>query len=282
MNYEYIIYRNILYKMTTRNWRAKNIRSDTCSISRVQKTPIIPVTYTQTFSDVGTFNWVVPDFCESIEYLVVGGGGGGGGSYDTGTSGGGGGGRVVQGRFANIPSCGTLSVVVGQGGSGGTVDRLNSPYEYDGVNGQTSSFGAFSADGGLGGYASRQWISSTAGKGALNPSERGGGGGDNTYSRGGGGGGGSSAKGNDSVGNTGGTGGAGTIGTLTGDIYGIGGDGASRPFSVSTASGTGSSATQNTGNGGNGSTSTDTDEDAGGNGGSGIVVIRYTIGAHFY
>lgn len=268
--------------MTTRNWRAKNIRSDTCSISRVQKTPILPVTYTQTFSDVGTFNWAVPDFCESIEYLVVGGGGGGGGTYDTGTSGGGGGGHVVQGRFANVPSCRTLSVVVGQGGNGGTADRLNSPYEYNGGIGQPSSFGAFSAAGGSGGYISRAWISSSAGTGALNPSEGGGGGGDNSVGRGGGGGGGSSAKGNDSVGNTGGTGGAGTIGTLTGLEYGIGGNGASRPFSGLAASGTGLSGTANSGNGGNGSTSTHTDQDAGGNGGSGIVVIRYTIGAHFY
>lgn len=267
--------------MTSRNWRAKNIRADTCSISRVQKTPIIPVTYTQSFTDVGTFNWTVPAFCESIEYLVVGGGGGGGGTHDGGTSGGGGGGHVVQGRLANVPNCGTISVVVGNGGNGGAANALPLTREYDGANGQTSSFGAVSAAGGSGGYRSRQWISS-AGIGALNPSEGGGGGGNDTYSSGGGGGGGSSTKGNDSVGNIGGTGGAGTIGAITGNSYGIGGDGASRPFSGSAASGTGLSGMANRGNGGNGSTSTNGDEDAGGNGGSGIVVIRYTIGAHIY
>ena len=263
--------------MTIRNWRAKNIRADTCSISRVQKTPILPVTYTQTFTDAGTFIWAVPNFCESIEYLVVGGGGGGGGTYDNASSGGGGGGRVVQGRLANIPSCGTISVVVGPGGIGGSADRLNITPEYDGIAGQTSSFGAVSATGGSGGYKSRHYIGddiNKAGFGALNPNEGGGGG---NGGGAGGGGGGSSAKGNDASGNAGGTGGAGTIGTLTGVQYGIGGDGGS----ITTVY-VGDPGSPNTGNGGDGSTANSSDNKNGGNGGSGIVVIRYTIGAHFY
>ncbi len=273
------------FSMAIRNWRSKNIRSKQCSISRVPKTRTQQTVFTETFNQVGAFEWTAPKYCDSIEYLVVGGGGGGGGTHDNAASGGGGGGQVVQGIIKSVPYCCKYSIQVGAGGAGGlSVSGPNN--SYDGSNGSPSQFDIYNASGGHGGYSSRHYIGGVSGRGALNPTEGGAGGGGGGA---GGGGGGSAVKGNDRIGTVGGTGGAGTVGTLTGNTYGVGGNGGDRSVLhydiISNANSVyyvGDSGATNTGNGGHGSNTQSSSNRNGGAGGSGIVVIRYTIGSHYY
>ena len=144
--------------MTSRNWRAKLVRSG-CqhipAICPVLHEQYIPSTLTiTTFTTVGSTTWTAPAYVTSVEYLVVGGGGGGGGAYDTGSAGGGGGGLVLTGTLSTTPG-NIYSIVVGAGGAGGIGSSPSPPNETAGSNGSDSIFDIITAYGGGGGLRSR-------------------------------------------------------------------------------------------------------------------------------
>ena len=97
----------------------------------------------ETFNSSGTFS--VPSGVTAVDILVVAGGGGGGGFG----GGGGAGGLIYRPGFTVTPG-GTVTVTVGDGGSGANDD--NSPGV--GANGQDSVFGTLTAKGG--GYGGGQ------------------------------------------------------------------------------------------------------------------------------
>lgn len=74
-----------------------------------------------TFSAIGACSYTIPDGAANILAVIFGGGGGGGGGASTtaGRGGGGGGGAGEALYFKSIPSAGTLSISVGQGGTAG-------------------------------------------------------------------------------------------------------------------------------------------------------------------
>lgn len=225
------------------------------------------------FSSVGTFSWTVPTYVYSVEYLVVGGGGGSGGGYDTGAGGGGGGGMVLTGTLSVVPGT-TYTIVVGDGGTAGTVNRTI-PVEVNGGAGANSSFASILALGGGGGFGSRLPSGGNNGSGgaaASNPSTASEGGRGGGSVGGGGGGGGSSGIGGTKSGTTAGAGGAGTGSSLSGSsvLYGVGGAGGTG--NVNNAGTAGASATGNGAKGGGATSGADED---GAKGGSGIVILRY-------
>ena len=77
-------------------------------------------------------------------FLLVGGGGGGGGGYTTEGGGGGGGGGIVYGVY-NVTPNSTYNIIIGNGGNGASSGET-------GIQGQATSFGLISADGGFGGW----------------------------------------------------------------------------------------------------------------------------------
>ena len=184
-----------------------------------------------------------------INYIVIGGGGGGAGGgnyfYDTRTdkynygAGGGGGGAQVKTGVIEIDYGNELSIIVGQGGSGGV---KGSPAQF-GVNGQASSItGTFNvtSNGGFGGQCMAVGdniggVGGNSGSGYLGGSIS-----TSQYSSGGGG---STAN-----------------GTTGGSSAGVGGAG----FTINFNDGTGT--TYTAGKGGNGNIRLDT----GGNGNNGV------------
>ncbi len=101
---------------------------------------------TETFTS-GSSTWTPPFGVDMVEYLLVGGGGGGGGAYDSGGSGGGGGGQVLSG-FLPISAIQPYQITIGNGGAGGTANRLASPPDNPGSAGESSTFGSLTALGG--------------------------------------------------------------------------------------------------------------------------------------
>jgi len=225
------------------------------------------------FTGLGSTEWTAPAYIYSVEYLVVGGGGGSGGGYDTGAGGGGGGGMVVTGTLSVVPGT-TYTIVVGDGGTAGTVNRTV-PVEVNGGSGGDSRFGSILALGGGGGFGSRLPSGGNNGAGgsaATNVSiaSLGGRGGGSTG--GGGGGGGSSGPGGAKSGATAGTAGAGTESSLSGSsvVYGLGGVGG-----TGNTNNAGTAGASNTGNGARGGGATSGADEDGAKGGSGIVILRY-------
>lgn len=237
-----------------------------------------------------------------VDVLVVGGGGGGGGTI----AGGGGGGGVVEQNGFDV-SVGSYAVTVGSGGLGG----LGWDYSPSGgASGTGSSFaGSVTALGG-GGGGSHARVAPLVGAS--------GGGGTNGYINGaagtvgqgyaggshpsngadtGGGGGGAGGPGLASTTTRSGDGGPGKASTITGAVvyYGGGGGGGARSNATAGIGGIGgggigtnasalatSQAGQpNTGGGGagGGHNGVSTSARIGGNGGSGVVIVRYPIGA---
>jgi hypothetical protein len=237
----------------------------------------------ETFTEVGTTNWTVPNNITNIEYLVVGGGGGGGGSYDTGSGGGGGGGMVLTGNLSVNPGD-LLEVTVGAGGIAGYGDRENAnpntPSDYSGGSGGNSVLGTITALGGGGGLKSREVVLGTSfgigGSSQVDDTTAptgGNGGGSMSYNGSGGGGGADGNGGNGANKGLGGTAGSGIYSNISGTNieYGKGGIGARNYGNYN-----GTNGTANTGQGGNGSVATSFDNSNGGTGGSGIVIIKYT------
>lgn len=100
------------------------------------------------FSAAGVTSWTVPEGVKRVKVTVIGGGGGGAKNAAASAGPGGGGGGGIAIKMVSLIGTSSVSVTVGAGGAGATIDGN------DGVAGGASSFGAFcSATGGSGGLA---------------------------------------------------------------------------------------------------------------------------------
>ena len=244
----------------------------------------VPTLYYAYFFTTGSATWTAPTSCQNpVAVWLVGGGGGGGGAFDNAGAGGGAGGSF-SGSAYNIFPGRTYTLVVGEGGTGGSgLTSIGQPsVDTPGTAGGESSFDTANisgsglvAPGGLGGYNSRSAPggAGVAGTGAspgtaATGGNGGGGGGD------GGGGGGALTSGLLTAGGSG-------IdyvfpGVASGNVvtYGEGGDGG-----VNGTLAFGASGQVNTGTGGGGGGAASATPvsltQMGGNGGSGLVVLKY-------
>jgi len=226
-----------------------------------------------------------------VDYLIIAGGGGGGNR----SAGGGGAGGVIIDNFSVTAT--SYEVIIGGGGEGGDGDPgqngSNSTVfnftSLGGGGGGTRSGAIVGKDGGSGGGGGGNVDGNLEGGTGLQPASNDGGFGNDggtSASLGGGGGGGANNAGQNGSSNAGGNGGNGLVNTLrTGSnetrAGGGGGGGLSSAGSGGSGGGgnggnPGQNATVNTGSGGGGGRET---TQIGGNGGSGIVVIRYEVGA---
>lgn len=232
--------------------------------------------------------WAVPTGWRKLKDCVVGGGGSGGAGGS-----GGGGGYVTNGAEKSVKPGQTFKVVVGKGGS-----ATSSTSAY-GNNGEASSFGSDTANGGQGGAGYDTSVSGRNGGG-----NGGSGGGARASSSGtrvsynGGNGGSNGTNGADSDTSTplrykGGVGqGTTTKAFTTGTAYGPGGGGGTQYLSSSGRSGgtggavgggnggaggeSGTNGTANSGGGGGGSGYSSSGTKSSGAGGSGVVIVRCT------
>ena len=271
---------------TTSNFVLRAVDAASNTSSRAFSITILAPTV-EVFNSSGTFS--VPSGVSSVQVLVVAGGGGGGGitpgSGSNGyfNGGGGAGGLVFNPSYSVTPG-GTVSVTVGNGGTGpgGTGQ---------GGDGQNSVFGTITASGGGGG--GEQGASGRAGgsggggggntgaggpgPGQQSPSGGGTGYGNNggqgaTGGTGAGGGGGAGSAGTPGAqGSSGGAGRAYTIADGTTPVgYAGGGTGGDHGAATSTAGGGDRSCgTANRGGGAGGN------RDA--NGGKGVVIVRWSV-----
>jgi hypothetical protein len=237
----------------------------------------------------------------SASYLVVAGGGGGGNGSPgaNGAAAGGGAGGYLEGTTSLDPTL-SYTVIVGGGGSAGTVSSDAGGNGSNSVLSTITSTGG--GGGGSGGASNRNGANggsgggaggssgSTAGSGntpSTSPSQGNNGGTAGVSNGAGAGGGGSFAVGGNSSGNTGGNGGAGTASSITGSSVtrsgGGGGGSNGSPNTGGTATGgggaggsaaAGTAGTANFGGGGGGGAYTFN----GAAGGSGVVIISY-VGA---
>ncbi|MCQ6259327.1 phage tail protein [Pseudomonas sp. Q11] len=105
-----------------------------------------PFKATQTYKAAGVFTWAVPAGVKKVWVTVIGGGGGGGRARVSGAGSGGGGGGGWAQKLVDLSSVTSVTVTVGAGGDGATVEGSI------GETGATSSFGTYlSATGGIGG-----------------------------------------------------------------------------------------------------------------------------------
>lgn len=269
------------------------------------------------FKSSGTFNVTSPGF---VEYLVIAGGGGGGASFSGGGGAGGyrssvlsensGGTSITEPK--KLINAGSYPIIVGAGGTAGSVLNVSPYTRTTATAGTQSSFmDIISIGGGRSPYDAYADIpdqaaggSGAGGNGASNSTRRGGygvsgqgtnggngidGGISNTFS---GGGGGAGTAGTTAVGTVAGNGGNGLASSITGTSItragggggglgntgtpGTGGSGGGGNASASSAAAAGSG-TINTGSGGGGGSYFGNLHGSGGNGGSGIVIIRYRI-----
>jgi hypothetical protein len=235
-------------------------------------TPLPDGTLTDSFTTVGSTTWTAPSTTNSITYLIVGGGGGGGGAYDNAGAGGGGGGMVLSGTMSVTPGT-TYTIVVGDGGAAGTADRTQTIKEYNGTDGDDSSFDTIVASGGGFGYKSRSAPGGSGVGGTQSTSSvastggNGGGGGS-----GGGGGGGAGSAGSSKSGTSGGAAGTGVSNSITGSAVTYGGAGKG---GNSGSNNNGTASADNIGEGGDGAGSASSNNKDGRKGGSGVVIITY-------
>jgi hypothetical protein len=255
--------------------KAVNKNGASVASSSVSGTPTGTETFVP-FTSVETTSWTAPTWTTSVQYLVVAGGGGSGGGFDTGAGGGGGAGEVVAGTLSVVGGT-TYTVVVGDGGIAGFVDRTAvapDPKEIQGGTGGTSTFASITAAGGEGGYGSRLPPFNVNGNGGAQvTSGNGGGGGNGGGSNGGGGGGGGngSAGGNRNT-TTAGTGGIGVSNSISGSAvtYGAGGAGGTGSINNDSIAGT-----NNRGNGAKGGGGGAGSQRQGAKGGTGYVALRF-------
>lgn len=106
-----------------------------------------PFRGTQVFKTAGVFTWAVPAGVKKAWVTVIGGGGGGGRAGVSGAGSGGGGGGGLAQELVDLSGVTSVTVTVGAGGAGATVEAGV------GETGATSSFGTYlSATGGAGGF----------------------------------------------------------------------------------------------------------------------------------
>lgn len=269
------------------------------------------------FKNSGILNVTAPG---EVEYLVIAGGGGGGGSFAGGGGAGGyrssvsnensGGGSTTEPK--KLINAGSYPIIVGAGGTAGSVLNVSPYTRTTATAGTQSSFmDIISTGGGRSPYDAYADIpdqaaggSGAGGNGASNSTRRGGygvsgqgtnggngidGGISSTFS---GGGGGAGTAGTTAVGTVAGNGGNGLASSITGTSItragggggglgntgtpGTGGSGGGGNASASSAAAAGSG-TINTGSGGGGGSYFGNLHGSGGSGGSGIVIIRYRI-----
>lgn len=266
------------------NWVA--LGTDTVSLSG---------TYTvHTFNSSG--NFVVASGTITVEVFVVAGGGGAGKQASGNPMGVGGGGAGGIGTNTAHAVSGTVTVVVGAGGTGATSGGAN------GTAGSNSSFGTITAigggygaggadvAGGSGGSGGGATGAGLGGAGTAGQGNTGGNGSNAASSYGAGGGGGRSAVGANGTSGAGGNGGNGIASAISGTTAyyagggggstyasgtdGLGGNGGGGNAGVDGANNPGSPGTANTGGGGGGG-HYETAISDGGNGGSGVVIVRY-------
>lgn len=246
------------------------------------------------FTTAGSTTWTAPATCQSpITYWIVGGGGGGGGAFDNAGAGGGGGGGARTGTYPVVAGT-TYTLVVGEGGAGGTARGSSFPNPLitpgictDGTAGTNSSFD--STNGGPvaagGGEGLRRGNNTAAGGGYGGFLSIGGYGGDGGF--GGGGGGGAGDVGTDGGALSAGTGGPGSSFIIPGynggnsQSYGIGGNGGAN-INTNLNFIVGADGLANTGKGGGGGGAGSFGPPIaggliklGGDGGSGLVVIEF-------
>ena len=238
-----------------------------------------------------------------VEYLLVGGGGGGGGGF---ASGGGGAGGFITGTTSIV--AGSYSVVVGAGGSGGSVVSNGGSSSFNGISaagggygGSNNGYGGATGprtgnSGGSGGGGSGgdqvytgNYPGASGNTPTLSPSQGNNGGSGNggvPYGGGGGGGGGSLTVGSNAPeAKTGGAGGSGKLSSITGiSTYYAGGGGGFSRADQARAGGAGGLGGGGKGSGNDGSSTAGSPNTGGGggdsqSGGSGIVVLRYVVGA---
>jgi glycine rich protein/VCBS repeat protein len=238
---------------------------------------------TETFTDVGTTNWVAPDNVYSVEVQVWGAGGGGGDGPNKDAGGGGGGGAYVAGTMPVTPG-NSYNITVGAGGDAGAStsagqDGGNSTFnsttfiaqggkggasiDIGGSGGLTSaSTGTTKFDGGKGGNGNTTGESGGGGGGAAGPDGAGIAGGNASTSIGGVGG-----TGDNGSGGAGGTAGNKSDGGIggTSPLGGGGGGGGDN--------GKGGGPGGNVGGGGGGAEANSTTE---GKGGDGQIILTYT------
>ena len=221
------------------------------------------------FTSVGTCTWTVPVGITSVDLLVVSGGGGGGWN----SGGGGAGGGVVAATAQPVGA--TANIVVGAGGIGGGLVVANQP----GVGGQ-SYFDSITVAGGSAGTNFNAATYPMAGGAAIN-------------GRGGGGIGSTNGATGHGTKADGGPGDTGVASTITGTLYYYGGggggggwSGAGNPYGgAGGASGGGkgsdgaSVGTAGAANSGGGGGASGDSGYYGGAGGSGVVIVRYPMGA---
>lgn len=248
--------------------------------------------------------WTVPPGVSQIYYLVIGGGGAGG-SMPAGGGGGAGGWLTNYGGNATSVS-GTLTINVGSGGvgvSGAGNNGANSSISGTGISVTSDGGGgggranshigkAGGSGGGGGGYYTTGYTKYQGGSGSQGNN------GGNGYSysstdAGGGGGGGKGSTGSAGIYKHGANGGTGSISYITGlatiyagggggGCYGTGDYGGTGGSGIGgsgggPASGAHTAGTDQTGSGGGGSGPSS--DGNGASGGSGIVIVRYTVGA---
>lgn len=260
-------------------------------------------TATVAFTDVGTTSWTVPEGVTSVQVLVVGGGGAGGSNTTTDPGGGGGaGGLVYDAAYAVTPTQ-NITVIVGAGGGSANTDGANSSFgtlvglgggagrRIAGNNGGSGGGGGASTTGAAGGTG----LQPASGSGGFGNNGGTGYGNATSTNRASGGGGGAGAVGATAAYRQGGNGGAAKdYSAIFGTSYGVsgwfagGGGGAPKDAQYTRGTGGGGGAGNGSGNGtANGETATANTGSGGGgvgagtagNGGSGVVLIRYTVGA---
>ena len=245
-----------------------------------------------TFADTGTTNLVVTTG-GNVEVLIVAGGGGGGCTMG---GGGGAGGVLYTNSFAVF--AGTNTIVVGTGGAGGTAQgtkgsqggnsRLGPLIAYGGGGAASWTSGA-GTPGGSGGGAAGNGVNSAA-AGTNGQGNAGGTAGNNGQC--GAGGGGAGTVGSNSTASVAGGGGAGLACDISGALtyYAGGGGGGARDNTHTAGPGgtggggggsivVGTNGVANTGGGGGGGGYSGSTDKVGGAGGSGIVIVKYDLGA---
>jgi hypothetical protein len=156
------------YSSTAQNQNANPNRLCADTSGKIVLCPHGSQGFSTNCTDSNPCTFTVPDGVFKINVSVLGGGGGGGGHWDTGANGGGGGGggSGSGGGMNVLPGQQITDIVVGKGGTAGTIGPGNGPDFRKGGNGGDSHFGYYFS--GLGGGGGGGGLSSP-GAGGIGP-----------------------------------------------------------------------------------------------------------------